>query len=417
MSPIFLFSLFLFALQCTGENEKPRTFHNHKVLRLNVTEKKDLEFLFNLYRQNRSLDFWTEPRSLGYVDIMVTPEIEENFCAELQKRKIIFQEIISDVQKLVDRQKMSENPDDFYSSYHTYDEIIAWVKSLPGLYPDLVTLVPLGQSYEKRELLAVKISSSNTTTAAKPAIWFDGGIHAREWITTATVIYILGTLLENYNKDSTVTALIDGLDIYVLPLFNVDGYYYTWQTDRMWRKTRSVNSGSSCIGTDPNRNWDYQWGGAGSSTNPCTEDYRGPAAFSEIETKTVGLYIKNAGIFQRYINFHSYSQLWMSPWGYTSALPKDYTIQNTLSARCVAALRAVHGTVYQYGPIATTIYPASGSSADYTYAAGVLYSYGVELRDTGRYGFLLPADQIVPSGEETFAAVLVWAATVLGPGK
>jgi len=95
------------------------------------------------------------------------------------------------------------------------------------------------------------------------------------------------------------------------------------------------------------------------------------------------------------------------------ALPKDYTVQNTLSARCVAALQAVHGTRYQYGPIATTIYPASGSSADYTYAAGVLYSYGVELRDTGRFGFLLPPEQIRPTGEETLAAVLVWAATIL----
>jgi len=329
---------------------------------------------------------------------------------DLQKRKINFEEIISDVQPLVDRQKMSGNPDDFYSEYHSYAEIIAWVKSLPGLYPNLVTLVPLGTSYENRELLAVKIS---TSTSSKPAIWFDGGIHAREWITTATCIYILGHLLENYNTDPVIKTLVDGLDIYVLPVINVDGYFYTWNSDRMWRKTRSRNAGSTCIGTDPNRNWDYMWGGSGSSTNPCTEDYRGSAAFSEIETKTVGLYIKNAGIFNGYINFHSYSQLWMSPWGYTSALPRDYAVQNTLSAKCVGALLAVHGTRYQYGPIATTIYPASGSSADYTYNAGVLYSYGVELRDTGRYGFLLPADQIVPTGEETFAAVIVWANEVL----
>jgi len=409
MSPLFFFSMFLFVLLCTGD-DTPRTFHNSTVIRLNVTEKKDLEYLFTLFRQNRTLDFWTDPLSLGDIDIRVPPENQENFYAELQKRNIYFHHLISDIQPLVERQKISENPLDFYDSYHTYDEIITWVKSLPALYPNLVTLVPLGQSYQKRELLAVKISSSTT---AKPAIWIDGGIHAREWITPATVIYILGTLLENYQKDQTVTTIIDGLDIYVLPLFNVDGYAYTWQTDRMWRKTRSPNAGSTCIGTDPNRNWDYMWGGSGSSSNPCTEDYRGSVAFSEIETRTVGLYIKNAGIFKGYINFHSYSQLWMSPWGYTSALPKDYTVQNTLSARCVAALQAVHGTRYQYGPIATTIYPASGSSADYTYAAGVLYSYGVELRDTGRFGFLLPPEQIRPTGEETLAAVLVWAATIL----
>ena len=27
----------------------------------------------------------------------------------------------------------------------------------------------------------------------------------------------------------------------------------------MWRKTRSPNSGSACMGTDGNRNYDFQW--------------------------------------------------------------------------------------------------------------------------------------------------------------
>ena len=81
--------------------------------------------------------------------------------------------------------------------------------------------------------------------------------------------------------------------------------------------------------------------------------------------------------------------------------------QNGLSAAAVAAIKATHGKTYEYGPIATTIYPASGSSADYTYGVcGVKYSYGVELRDTGEFGFLLPPEEIIPSGEEIFAAVV-----------
>jgi hypothetical protein len=44
---------------------------------------------------------------------------------------------------------------------------------------------------------------------------------------------------------------------------------------------------------------------------------------------------------------------------------------------------------------------------DWTYAvANVKYSFAAELRDVGQYGFLLPDNQIVPSGEETLAAVL-----------
>ena len=53
---------------------------------------------------------------------------------------------------------------------------------------------------------------------------------------------------------------------------------------------------------------------------------------------------------------------------------------------CVSALSAVYGTKYQYGNIATTIYPASGSSVDWTFGvANVTYSFAVELRDTGTH--------------------------------
>jgi len=298
------------------------------------------------------------------------------------------------------------------AQYHSYAEIITWVKALPAKFPKLVTLVNLGKSYGGLDLLAIKITAGS---ASKPVgAFFDSLIHAREWITGATVLWMTNQLLTDYGTDPVVTNLLDKMVITVLPVFNADGYSYTWTGDRMWRKTRSPNDGSSCVGTDPNRNWDFHWCEAGADSNPCSDAYCGSSAFSEIEVKTVADYIKNQGNIQGYINFHSYSQLWMSPWGYTTDLPKDYTIQNTLSASATDALSAVSGTQYQYGPIATTIYPASGSSADWTYAqANVLYSYGVELRDEGQYGFLLPASQIVPSGQETYAALKVWALQVL----
>jgi murein tripeptide amidase MpaA len=296
----------------------------------------------------------------------------------------------------------------FFSQYNPYQDIIAWVKTLPTQFPDLVTLVNLGNSYQGRELLALKITYG---AGSKPAVWFDGLLHAREWISGGVTIWMLNQLLNDFNHDLNTTALLTNLEVWVLPVFNPDGYAYTWTDNRMWRKTRSPNPGSSCIGTDPNRNWDFEWGGEGVSRDPCNDAYLGAAAFSEIEVKTVGLYIKNMGNTRAYINFHSYSQLWMSPWGYTATRPPDYTVQNDLGGRCVAALKAVNGVTYEYGCISVIIYPASGSSADYTYGvAKVVYSYGVELRDLGQYGFLLPPEQIVPSGQETYAAfkVLAW---------
>ena len=46
-------------------------------------------------------------------------------------------------------------------------------------------------------------------------------------------------------------------------------YEYSHTNYRLWRKNRRINSGNSCKGVDLNRNWGYQWGGAGASTNPC----------------------------------------------------------------------------------------------------------------------------------------------------
>ena len=70
----------------------------------------------------------------------------------------------------------------------------------------------------------------------------------------------------------------------------------------------------------------------------------------------------------------------------------------------------IYGTQYKHGNIGSTIYLASGSSADWTYdVANIVYSYGVELRDEGQYGFLLPPDQIIPSGIETFEAIKAMA--------
>jgi len=200
--------------------------------------------------------------------------------------------------------------------------------------------------------------------------------------------------------------------VYIAPILNADGYEYTWTGDRNWRKTMSPNAGNpKCFGTDPNRNWAFHWGEAGTSTNKCSESYQGPSAASEVEVQAIQSFIcDRKATLKGYVNFHAYSQLWMSPWGWTDALPADYTKQNGLSASVTKAITAVHGTKFEYGPISTTIYPASGSSADYTYGVcGIKYSYGVELRDTGRYGFLLPADQIVPSGEEILAGVVAMA--------
>lgn len=347
----------------------------------------------------------------GAVDILLTPSNKNEVQTTMKNLNVDCDIMIEDVQNIIDHErKVVRSGASYFDSYHNWEEVHAYIESLAAEFPQYAKVSTIGKTYEGKPIKIITLSSNGD--AKKKTIWIDGGLHAREWIAVPTVTYVADTLLRTYGTTSgqNATYLLDNFNVIVCPIINVDGYAYTWATngDRMWRKTRSPNSGSPCVGTDPNRNWNFHWGEAGTSPQKCSDSYQGPSAASEIEVQTIQSYVcALKGTMVGYINFHAYSQLWMSPWGYTDALPADYADQNALSAAAVKAIKSSSGLDYGYGPIATTIYPASGSSADYTYGVcGVKYSYGVELRDTGKYGFLLPPDQIVPSGQEIYAAVV-----------
>src|SRR4029453_7368841 len=126
------------------------------------------------------------------------------------------------------------------------------------------------------------------------AVMFIGTQHAREWISPMTVMYIADRLLAGYASDPNIKALLDNVEFVLVPVVNADGYVYTWSTDRYWRKNRRDNAGTEGDGGDTNRNWGYKWGlDIGSSADPCSEVYRGTAAFSEPEPLVIANYFKN----------------------------------------------------------------------------------------------------------------------------
>lgn len=162
-----------------------------------------------------------------------------------------------------------------------------------------------------------RISNGN---AGNKAIWIDGGIHAREWISSASVTYIVNDLVEKWDSQP---AHIKKVNWYVLPLHNPDGYEFTRTNNRMWRKNRSKGNGK-CMGVDLNRNYGYKWGGKGTSNDPCQDIYRGPSAFSEPESSAVKSFIEKSNEkFHAFLTFHSYGQWILYPWGYDKELTPD----------------------------------------------------------------------------------------------
>lgn len=119
---------------------------------------------------------------------------------------------------------------------------------------------------------------------------------------------------------------------YFQPLVNPDGYEFSHTSNRLWRKNR-VAAGN-CRGVDLNRNYGHRWGGQGTSNNPCSDIYRGPAAFSERETQAHRQFFNTVGVrFSAFLTFHSYGQYILYPWGYAAELPPDHQQLQQLGLR------------------------------------------------------------------------------------
>jgi murein tripeptide amidase MpaA len=104
----------------------------------------------------------------------------------------------------------------------------------------------------------------------------------------------------------------------------------------------------------------------------------------------------------------------MYPWGLECKETKDGDEMLRVASKATKSLKKVHGTRFAVGSICKTIYAASGSSVDWGYAkADVKYPYAIELRDTGKYGFLLPPKFIIPSGEEMTEAIFSMSYAIL----
>ncbi|KAF6804433.1 zinc carboxypeptidase a [Colletotrichum musicola] len=299
----------------------------------------------------------------------------------------------------------------WFTAYHSYADHLQFLRDLQSSFPSQSEIITAGSSFQGRALTGIHIWGSGGK-GSKPAVIFHGTVHAREWISTMTTEYMAYQLLTQYASSSAVKALVDRFDFYITPVANPDGFVYTQTTNRLWRKTRQTQSGSTCVGRDPNRNWPYKWevtGGA--STNPCSETYKGAAPGDTPEIRGLKAQVDalsaSRGI-RFYIDFHSYGQYILWPYGYDCnyVAPDDAALR-TMAQRGASGIRGVSGTSYTIGNACRALYATTGDSTDYIHGvAKSTYTYTLELRDRGTYGFSLPASQIQATVRETWAGVL-----------
>ena len=188
----------------------------------------------------------------------------------------------------------------------------------------------------------------------------DCGIHAREWASPAYCQWFINNLL---NGD--FAAYTSDIKFLVQPIVNPDGYQYTHNNDRMWRKNRKPNQGSRCVGTDLNRNYAAKWSGVGASGNTCAENYYGPGEFSELESSSQRDYLTpfmTSGDLKAFLTFHSYGQYILYPYSYDfTSKPPNRGELNSVGAGMKTAIAGQSGKSYTMGQGTDVLYPAAGN--------------------------------------------------------
>ena len=253
---------------------------------------------------------------------------------------------------------------------------------------------------------------------AEPAVLFLSLHHAREHLTVEMALEVIRLFTEGYGRDPALTNLVNTREIWVLPNINPDGGEYDVATGvyQYWRKNRRPNSGGS-IGVDLNRNYGYRWGGEGSSGTPSDETYRGPAPFSEPETRVVRDFVVAHPDITAAISFHTYSELILYPYGYTDVdQPPDMDVDDLRTFRALAGHMA--GTNGYTPQQASDLYTTSGDTVDWLYGAQGIFGFTFEMYPRGAPpGFYPPGDVIERETRRNTAAVTYLAGAADNPRK
>ncbi|KAF3760230.1 Zn-dependent exopeptidase [Cryphonectria parasitica EP155] len=330
----------------------------------------------------------------------------------------------------------------FFQNYQPHKVVMRWMRLVEAMFPSFVRYTTIGQSYEGRDIPALVVSGSNAAsrdrTKPRKTLVVMGGSHAREWISTTTVNYLAWSFITSYGKDMLITKFLQSHDVVFIPELNPDGIEYTWTADRLWRKSRQHTSMMFCRGLDLDHAFGYEWDSssrAGHTNDPCSESYGGDEPWESVEVAALRDWARteaenNNADFVGLVDLHSYSQQILFPYAYSCAEdPPNLEKLQELAMGLAKSIRLFSGETYAVKPACQgavpdslsssadglRIEPSGGSAIDWFYhEMGAHYSYQIKLRDTGSYGFLLPSEHIIPTGEEILQALKYLGDFLLG---
>ena len=382
-----------------------------KVIRLDHVSKKDF---LELIKKGYDIASF-KPNS--FIDIVVT-ENEENTLKNEGYSFITVQTEEQIKKNLIVGKTLS--------GYRTYNDLLTELQQIETNNPAICKLYDIGDTRGKeyanagnanyndyqQDIWLMKVSDNVAAEEDEPSVFYFAEHHAREPISLEVNMYILNYLISNYGTDPDVTNWINNTQIWFVPLVNPNGHKVVIdEDDTWWRKNIRDNNGNGILdipggsypdGVDPNRNYGWHFGGTGSSSDPTSQTYHGPSAFSEPEIASIKSLV-DSHHFVAGITYHSYSELVLFPYGYdNNVTAPDHDALQELAVSMANTIPAAGGGTYTPQE-SWQLYPASGVTDDYTYGQDGIFTFTIELGTE----FIPPASEINQISQDNLQAALI----------
>lgn len=252
--------------------------------------------------------------------------------------------------------------------YSSYDDALEFLSLCAHNFPNYVKLNKIGQTWEKRDMVVVTVSENVEQADEKPALFYTGTIHAREWIGIELCLGFIEYLINNLEYNPQIQTLLKKTTLYMVPCVNPDGFEYSRNHFSFWRKNRRQNADGS-FGVDLNRNFSI---GYQASNQPSSNVYSGPEPFSEPETKALKNFVDSHSNITIALDYHSQGNVFFPAHDFRHEDTIDTTDMNILCANMAEEIRKVSAREYGIHQGKPPVKLISGSGREYYYSKGII---------------------------------------------
>ena len=252
--------------------------------------------------------------------------------------------------------------------YSSYSECVEFFKKAEISNPNLFKVESIGKTWEDRDIIAVSITKDVDTNRQKPALFFTGTIHAREWIGIELSLSFAKYILDHIDYDPQLNAILDRATLYMVPCANPDGFEYSRNHFSFWRKNRRKNADGS-FGVDLNRNFSV---GFTPNKNTTSNVYSGPNAFSEPETAALRDFVTEHSNITIALDYHSQGNVFFPAHNFIHEDAVDAIDLNLLAGNMAEEIKKESGREYGVHMGKPPVHLISGSGREFYYFKGAL---------------------------------------------